>query len=761
MLRPDRKPRFLFVNENIGGHRTVHSSLRKIFADRGDIDVEFIDGEAPGPLGRLLRAPVPGLDRLDLDLQPLRGQLVHSWAMRRRVRRRLAAGGIDALHVYTQNTMLGGARILRSIPTVITTDSTGRLNVFSIPYRRPTRFTAPLSRLNLIFERPVLQAATKVFANTRKVVDSLRSADYRLPPRQVSHLEMGVYSPYLTEPLPVRDPARHPGIVFIGTTLERKGGTMLLDIWRRELKDRADLTLITLEQVPAEPGLTVVNDLQPGDARLWEILARADIMCFPSVIDQAPNAILEAMAAGLPVIAHPNGAVPEMVLDGETGFLVDCHRREPVADALKTLIDDPYLRIRMGEEGHRHVREHYNMADSASVIVDELLATVTGGRRTSAASPDGEGDGTAGILRFRIHHTVDAELEAQWDELTQRCSTRFASRPSYGLSWYRTLGRGDLAIAAVYRGDRLVGLLPLHTRKRVWVTVHRWLGHGLGTIGEVLAEDGAALDKLVTGVREAGILLELTHVPEDSPLLAALLDSGGWTVEYTVDDHCPVMDVPRGTTPGDLRSAKTLKRLRVLRSGAAKELGTVGFTVLRTPEELRAHWPDMLRVTRVSEEADRENRLNLFGEGHAAFTERFLAREARRGHLCVIGLTVDSVWVAFDVMFRTGERAEAWFTAFDPAYGKLAPGHQLIEHSVRIHDELGITQIDQMIGRNPYKQAWQTSEYAVGTVFAVPVSRSGLLPLAKGANGASDVLRPAVGQWRRRVAVPAGEGQGT
>ncbi|WIM71751.1 hypothetical protein QP028_08695 [Corynebacterium suedekumii] len=91
--RPARVPHYLFVNENIGGHRTVHRSLRSILAERDDVTVEFIDGEDPGLLGRILRAPVPLLSRLDLDLQPLRGQLVHSWNMRRRVRRRLARGG--------------------------------------------------------------------------------------------------------------------------------------------------------------------------------------------------------------------------------------------------------------------------------------------------------------------------------------------------------------------------------------------------------------------------------------------------------------------------------------------------------------------------------------------------------------------------------------------------------------------------------------------------------------------------------------------
>lgn len=760
----DVRPRFLFVNENIGGHGNVHSAFRRIFADREDVEVEFLGGGEPGVLGRVLSAPVPGLARWALDLQPLRGQLVQSWLMRRRVRARLAAGGIDAMHVCTQDAMLGGADLLSSVPTVITTDRTGQLSVGDISSRKVTRLAVLMNRINLIFERSVLGAARKVFANTPAVVESLRSADYRLPPKKVAHLEMGVYSPYLTEPVPVRDPGRRPGIVFIGTTLEPKGGRLLLDIWRDELRGRADLTLVTLEEVPPEPGLTVVKDLQPDDARVWEIFSGVDILCFPSVIDQAPNAILEAMVAGLPVIAHPHGAIPEMVVEGETGFLVDFHQREAVAEALATLVDDAELRSRMGQAGHRHVCERYNMVDTASVIVDELLAVARPHRTTAkdgsgariadfseseSLPPSAEEEGR--VTHFRIHDTVDPELEAQWEDLGQRCSTKFSSRPSYGLSWYKALGKGALAVATVHRGGRLVALLPLHTRDRLGVKVHRLLGHGLGTIGEALADDAESLEQLVAGLHEAGVLMELTHLPEDSPLMAALLNHGGWVVEYETDEFCPVIDLPAGSVPQDLRSRKSLKRLRAARNTVGKESGPVGFVVARTPMELEAAWPKMVQVARSSWEADSEKRLNLLGGQHAEFTRQFLAEEAANGHLLVVGLTVDSTWSGVDISFQTGTRVEGWLTRFDPEYRKLSAGHQMQERLVELHDELGFTLFDQMIGLNPYKQYWQTSEYRVGTVLAAPVARSRMVPLIRNINEKMDVLRRGLSWLRSRV----------
>lgn len=376
--QPEQTLRVLFINENIGGHATVHHALQHVLSDRPDIDAEFLDARGPGLLGRLLRAPIPGLARLDLDLQPLRGQLVHSWSVNRRVRTRLRRGDIDAAHVYTQNCMLGGARILGSVPTVITTDSTGLRNAYSIPYRTPTRFTPLTSRAVLPWERPVLHAAHHILANSVPVVDSLTSPDYGVPAESVSLLRMGIWSPYLTNGIPDRSSDRRPTIVFLGTSMDRKGGSLLLDVWRASFRDRADLLLVTLDPVPEEPGLRVVGDLTPGDDRLWELLAGSDIMCFPSTIDQAPNVVLEASAAGLPVIAHPGGAVPEMVQNGVSGLLVDGADRAAVTAALNTLVSDPALRRRMGEAGYEHVREHYNMARSADEIVRALReATAT------------------------------------------------------------------------------------------------------------------------------------------------------------------------------------------------------------------------------------------------------------------------------------------------------------------------------------------------------------------------------------------------
>lgn len=362
--------RAVFVNENIGGHTTVHAALRRCFAERTDVQAEFLDAPAPGLLGRMLRAPAPGLSRFDADLQPLRAQLVRSEWVRRALRERLRHGGVDAVHVYTQNCALTSAGLLRTVPTVITTDSTTVLNAYRIPYRAPARFTPWSVRASVPLERRALHTAYRVIANSRYAADSLRT-HYGVPAGALEVLAFGVWLP--SEPAPRTDAAtRRPAVAFIGHQLERKGGRRLIEAHQQHLRERCDLVLITSEQVEPLPGVRVVSGISAGSDRLWEVLAEVDIMCLPSTIDQAPNAVLEAAAAGLPVIAHPVGAIAEMVQHGVTGLLVPPDDPAALCAALTTLLDDPARARQLGRAGRAHVAAHYDMRAAAARLVEVL-----------------------------------------------------------------------------------------------------------------------------------------------------------------------------------------------------------------------------------------------------------------------------------------------------------------------------------------------------------------------------------------------------
>ena len=87
------------------------------------------------------------------------------------------------------------------------------------------------------------------------------------------------------------------------------------------------------------------------------LMADAHLMAHPSRSEGLCNAILEAMAEGLPVIASCVGGNPEIVEDGRTGLLVPPGAAGPLAAALQTLLNDPALRGRLGAAGLQRVRQ--------------------------------------------------------------------------------------------------------------------------------------------------------------------------------------------------------------------------------------------------------------------------------------------------------------------------------------------------------------------------------------------------------------------
>lgn len=349
-------------------------------------------------------------------------------------------------------------------------------------------------------------------------------------------------------------------------------------------------------------------------------------------------------------------------------------------------------------------------------------------------------------MSFRIHDTIDDHTHHAWATLAEEVGTRFASRPSYGLVWHRHLARGPLRVAAVRRGGRLVALLPLHERRRFGVRVYRLLGHGLGTVGEALATDHQALSELVAGLADAGVALELTHLPSDSPLLSAVRSSDRWVDTFTEDDHCPVIDLPEETRARDLRSKSTLARAASARRKLAREGRELVIETVRDADELDERWQDIVDTAAAAGDEDQEDRLNLCAPPHDAFTREFLRLEAEDGHLLIWGATFDGRWGAHFATLTTRGTAELWFTRFDPEHRTSRPGHHLIEAVCDQHDEVGVTSVDLLIGRSGYKADWQTDEYAVGTLVAVPTGARSVRIRMDAADRAVALLRRAAGR---------------
>ena len=93
-----------------------------------------------------------------------------------------------------------------------------------------------------------------------------------------------------------------------------------------------------------------------------------DVFCAPSRYESFGVSVLEASACGLPVVTSNIGGLPEVVKDGNTGFLVANESPDAMADCLDRLYDDESLRLRLGKAGRVFVGDCYNWSDSLDIM---------------------------------------------------------------------------------------------------------------------------------------------------------------------------------------------------------------------------------------------------------------------------------------------------------------------------------------------------------------------------------------------------------
>lgn len=105
---------------------------------------------------------------------------------------------------------------------------------------------------------------------------------------------------------------------------------------------------------------------------LRKLYARASVFIMPSTSEGFGFVFLEAMAHGLPVVAGNLDATPEVVVDGETGLLVDPISVEAIIAATARLLNDPPLRQRMGEAGRRRVQQVFGYEHFQNTLIGHL-----------------------------------------------------------------------------------------------------------------------------------------------------------------------------------------------------------------------------------------------------------------------------------------------------------------------------------------------------------------------------------------------------
>jgi glycosyltransferase involved in cell wall biosynthesis len=250
------------------------------------------------------------------------------------------------------------------------------LSIVSVPTaRRP--FLRPYEKF---IDRLVWRAVDLVIVNAQAIADSLR-AIRDMPPGKVAVIYNG-----LEEKSGLVSSGKGGGRVVIGCIARMdvaKGALVLFDAFAALARLRPDLRLVLAGHGDASAELarrTVSLSLQgrvemlghyEGDVD--ELLSTFDLYVFPSLWEGFPYSIIEAMRAGAVIVATRVGGIPEAIMDGKEGLLVEPGSRDAIVDALQRLLDDPNLRRSLG----RHARLKYENSlslDKMHLRVREVFA---------------------------------------------------------------------------------------------------------------------------------------------------------------------------------------------------------------------------------------------------------------------------------------------------------------------------------------------------------------------------------------------------
>ncbi len=232
------------------------------------------------------------------------------------------------------------------------------------------RLTAPLTRL-------VWRQADHVVANSGGLQDLAARA---MPDVDIEVIPNGVD---LDTFIPGDGTARTPlTLLFVGRLHMQKGLDTLLRAFAEVPANlRAGCRLILVGDGPERhPLQELANHLDLShliEFRGWVdrdkiagVYASADIFVFPSRDEGMPNAVLEAMAAGLPIIGTRISGSEELVIEGENGLLVGVDDVGALAAALTRVIGDGDLQRQMGQASRRRIESRYSWRTTAAAYFD-------------------------------------------------------------------------------------------------------------------------------------------------------------------------------------------------------------------------------------------------------------------------------------------------------------------------------------------------------------------------------------------------------
>jgi starch synthase len=291
----------------------------------------------------------------------------------------------DVVHTHTWYVGLGGmlVRSIHDVPLVVTLHSLEPLR----PWKADQLGTG--YAVSSWAERLAVERAERVIAVSAQMRADI-TTHFQIDPDRVVVIHNGVDADAFARTERNEALARHgvrvPYALFVGRISEQKGIFQLLEA-ARALPEGVQLVLCASS--PDTPGLlrrlesavTGRPEIRWIDAMLpvpdvVQLYSHAAVFVCPSIYEPFGLINLEAMACGTAVVASRVGGIPEVVVEGETGWLVEPGDVAALGRALRHALADPGRARRMGEAGRRRVEAHFawdRIAERTMAVYGEAI----------------------------------------------------------------------------------------------------------------------------------------------------------------------------------------------------------------------------------------------------------------------------------------------------------------------------------------------------------------------------------------------------
>src|SRR5436309_1145750 len=243
-----------------------------------------------------------------------------------------------------------------------------RSAVVLTPHSDPGVDSASKRLFDKVVPQATLRLADRVIALTASEGRYLERL--RVDPGRIRVIPNGVDMAEFAH-IPPRRPKADPiTILFVGRLYPRQKGLeyLIAAFAVAQSRRKARLRLVGDDWGGRTALQTLASSLGVGRAvefvgelprtRVIREYESADLFVLPSLFEPFGIVLLEAMAAGLPIIASRVGGIPDVIEDGRTGILVEPRNVQALADAIDSLVADPSLRMKMGAEGRAQAAKY-------------------------------------------------------------------------------------------------------------------------------------------------------------------------------------------------------------------------------------------------------------------------------------------------------------------------------------------------------------------------------------------------------------------